>query len=63
MNVMREKAMSRKLLDVDESYQTDEELEVITLQPYILGAKFCRRMHKCGGVCIFRIIFSILLLI
>ena len=31
----------------------DEALEGITLHPYTLGAKFCRRMHKCGGVYIY----------
>ena len=42
-----------QIICITEHHLTDEELEIITLQPYILGAKFCRRMYECGGVCIF----------
>jgi hypothetical protein len=38
---------------ITEHHLIDEELEGITLHSYNFGAKFCRRTHKCGGVCIF----------
>jgi len=30
----------------------DEELEGMTFNKYTLGAKFCRKVHKGGGMCI-----------
>jgi len=44
---------SPQIISITEHHPIDEELEGITLHPYTLGAKFCRQMHKCGGVCIF----------
>ena len=44
---------SPQIICITEHHLIDEGLEGITLHPYNLGAKFCRRMHKCGGVCIF----------
>ena len=44
---------SQQIICISEHYLNDEELEGITLHSYTLGAKFCRQMHKCGGVCIF----------
>jgi len=42
-----------KIICITEHHLTDEELEGATLHPYTLGARFCRGMHKCGGVYIF----------
>ena len=44
---------SRQIICITEHHLIDEDLEGITLYPYALGVKFCRRMHKCVGVCIF----------
>ena len=44
---------SPQIICLTERYLADEELEGVTLHPYILGVKFCRQMHKCGCVCIF----------
>ena len=44
---------SPQIICLTEHLLADEELEGVTLHPYILGAKFCKRMHKCGGVCTF----------
>ena len=41
-----------QIICITEHHLIDEELEVITFHPYTLGAKYCRRIHKCGGVCI-----------
>jgi hypothetical protein len=38
---------------ISEHHLNDEELEGTILHSYNLGAKFCRRTHKCGGMCIF----------
>jgi hypothetical protein len=43
---------SPQIICITEHHLIDEELERITLHPCTLGAKFCRRTHKCGGVCI-----------
>ena len=43
---------SPQIICVSEHHLNDEELEG-TLHSYTVGAKFCRRMHKYGGVCIF----------
>ena len=37
---------SPQIICITENYLSDEELEGISLYPYTLGAKFCRRMHK-----------------
>jgi hypothetical protein len=42
-----------QIICISEHHLCDEELEGTTLHSYALGAKFCRRKHKCGGVCIF----------
>jgi hypothetical protein len=42
-----------QIICITEHHLTDEELKGITLCSYLMGAKFCRRTHKCGGVCIF----------
>jgi len=44
---------SPQIICITEHHLIDEELEGITLHPYTLGAKFCRRMRKCWCVCIF----------
>jgi hypothetical protein len=44
---------SLHIICITEHHLTDEELEGMTLHSYTLGAKFCRRTHKCRGVCIF----------
>jgi exonuclease III len=43
---------SPQIICITEHHLNDEELGGITLHPYTLGAKFCRGMHQCGGVCI-----------
>ena len=43
---------SPQIICITEHHLMDEEMDVIPLHPYILGAKFCRRKHKSGGVCI-----------
>ena len=54
---------SPQIICISEHHLNDEELKVITLHSYTLGAKFCRRTNV--GVCVFlyRIIYTILLLI
>ena len=53
-----------QIIHVSEHHLNDEELEGITLHSYTLGAKFCRRMHKCGVyVFLCKIIYTIRLLI
>jgi exonuclease III len=42
-----------QIICISEYHLNDEELEGTTLHSYTLGAKFCRRTQKCGGVCIF----------
>jgi len=45
---------SPQIICIAEHHLTGEELEGVTLHPYTLGAKFCRRKHKCGVcVCIY----------
>jgi len=44
---------SQQIIFISEHHLYDEELEGKTLHSYTLGAKLCRRMHKCGCVCIF----------
>ena len=44
---------SPQIICITEHHLADEKLEGVKLHQYILGAKFCRWMHKCGGVCIF----------
>ena len=44
---------SPQIICITEHHLADEGLEGVALHPYILEAKFCRRMRKCGGVCIF----------
>jgi len=44
---------SPQIICITEHHLSDEDLEGITLHPYTLGTKFCRRTHKCEGVCIF----------
>lgn len=46
-------SVSPRIICITEHHLVDEELESITLHPYTLAAKFCRRKHKCGDVCIF----------
>ena len=54
---------SPQMICITEHHLIDEELEGITLHPYTLGAKFCRRTNV--GVCVylFRIISTLLILI
>ena len=42
-----------KIICISEHHLNDEKLEGKTLHFYTFGAKFCRQMHKCGGMCIF----------
>jgi len=42
-----------QIICLTEHHLHDEELEVMSLNQYTIGAKFCRKTHKCGGVCIF----------
>jgi exonuclease III len=42
-----------QIICLTEHHLHDEELEGRTLNQYTLGAKFCRKIHKCAGVCIF----------
>jgi len=41
-----------QIICITEHHLMDEEMEVIPLHPYTLGAKFCRRKHKSGAMCI-----------
>jgi hypothetical protein len=41
---------SLQIISVTEHHLCNEELEGIALPSYTLGAKFCRLIHKCGGV-------------
>ena len=45
--------ISPQIICITEHHLCDEELEGVSLYPYSSGAKFCRRTHKCGGVCVF----------
>ena len=38
---------------LSEHHLKNEEIETLTLNQYILGAKFCRQSYKGGGVCIY----------
>jgi len=40
------------IICLTEHHLQDEELEGMTFNKYILGAKFCRKAHKGGGVCL-----------
>jgi len=42
-----------QIICLTEHHLHDEELESMFLNQYTVGAKFCRKTHKCGGVCIF----------
>jgi exonuclease III len=42
-----------QIICISEHHLNDDEPEGTTLHSYTLQAKFCRRTHKCGGVCIF----------
>ena len=42
-----------QIICLTEHHLHDEELEGMSLNQYTLGAKFCRKTHKCGGVCLF----------
>jgi len=44
---------SLQIICITEHHLIDKELEGITLHTYTLGAKFHRRIHQWGGVCIF----------
>jgi len=45
---------SPQTICITEHHLTGEDSEgITTLHPYTSGAKFCRRMHKCGGVYIY----------
>ena len=41
------------IICLTEHHLYDEELESMSLNNYTLGAKFCRKTYKCGGVSIF----------
>ena len=43
---------SPHIICLTEHHLSDGELENMPLDQYALGAKFCRKTHKCGGVCI-----------
>jgi hypothetical protein len=43
---------SPQTICLTEHHLTDEELINMTLHPYTLGAKFCRKTHKCVCVCV-----------
>ena len=41
------------IICLTEHHLHDEELDSMTFNKYRLAAKFCRKAHKGGGVCIF----------
>ena len=42
-----------QIICLTEHHLRTEEINNTTLDQYILGASFCRKKYKCGGVCIY----------
>ncbi|MDR0751762.1 MAG: hypothetical protein LBF12_04160, partial [Christensenellaceae bacterium] len=41
------------IICISEHHLKDYELHIMYLHDYVLGAKYCRKIHQKGGVCIF----------